>query len=183
LSRQLLLSLLLLTPLLFLLYRLFGNGVEDPIKYIYTLTGATALLLLLVTTSISLMRPLANLIRYRRTVGLFAFFYALLHMSNFIVLDMELDLAFAFTETLDKPFIYLGMIAFAILLFMASTSTKQGFAKYARYHKAIYLAIILATVHFVMAQKSLSLGQWGYLAGIGIIAVLKLLQRSGIVKF
>jgi len=181
--RQILLSLLLLTPLAFLLYRLFGSGVEDPIKYIYTVTGGTALSLLFATTSVTLVRRAVNLLRYRRTVGLFAFFYAALHLGNFLVLDMELDLKAAFSETLEKPFIYLGMLSFGILLFMAVTSLPPLFAKYVRYHRLIYAALIMTSIHFVMAQKVLSTFQWGLLAVMALVGVLKLLQRTGGVRF
>lgn len=173
---------MLLAPLAYLLYRIFGTGVTDPIKYIYTLTGATALTLLYITTSISMVRKVRNFVRYRRMIGLFSFFYALLHMLNFLILDMELDLANALAETLDKPFVYLGMSAFLILLFMAITSLRVLFARFFKYHKVIYIAIILATIHFVMAQKALSIEQWGYLGLMGIIGLFKLLQRTGVLK-
>ncbi|QOP42405.1 ferric reductase [Sulfurimonas marina] len=161
---------------------LFIVEVDDPIKYIYTVTGATAITLLYATTTISLVKKIVNFIKYRRTVGLFSFFYALLHMLNFIILDMELDLEFAIQETLDKPFIYLGMSAFFILLFMAITSLKKLFSKFYKYHKVIYIAIILVTIHFIMAQKALSLEQFGYLFIMGIIVVLKILQRTNLIK-
>jgi len=175
--------LLLLSPLSFLLYRLFLVGEEDPIKYIYTVTGGTALTLLFITTSISMLRRRVSFVRYRRLVGLFGFFYALLHLSNFVVLDMELDLVSAFKETLDKPFIYLGMLSFAILIFMAVTSLPSLFSKYYKYHKFLYAALLMASIHFVMAQKALSPLQWGLLAIIIVIGILKFLQRTKLVKF
>jgi sulfoxide reductase heme-binding subunit YedZ len=181
--RQLLLSSILLLPLLFLLYTLFVSGAEDPIKFIYTVTGETALTLLYITTKLSLLRRFVNLLRYRRTVGLFSFFYALLHLLNFLVLDMELDLVSALNETFDKPFIYLGVASFLILLFMAVTSYRWLLPQYIKYHKVIYAALLLSTIHFVMAQKVLSIPQLGYLGVMALIGVLKLLQRSGIVRF
>lgn len=181
--RPLLLSFILLLPLLFLLYKLFVSGVEDPIKFIYTVTGATALTLLYITTTLSLLRRSINLLRYRRTIGLFSFFYALLHLLNFLILDMQLDLVSVLNETFDKPFIYLGMTSFSILLFMALTSHRSLFPKYFKYHKVIYAALLLSTIHFVMAQKVLSIPQWGYLSVMALIGILKVLQRSGIVRF
>ena len=181
--RRALIALLLLAPLGFLLFRLYIIGEEDPIKYIYTVTGGTALTLLYATTSLSLLRRAANLVRYRRMVGLFAFFYAALHLGNFLVLDMELDLKAAFSETLERPFIYLGMLSFAILLFMAVTSLPPLFAKYVRYHRLIYPALLMTSTHFVMAQKVLSPLQWGVVAVMVFIGVLKLLQRTGRVRF
>ncbi|MEJ2469364.1 MAG: ferric reductase-like transmembrane domain-containing protein [Campylobacterales bacterium] len=176
--KRALLYLLLSAPLFFLLYRLFVAGVEDPVKYIYTVTGATALTLLYAATTFSLIKKRINLLRYRRAVGLFSFFYALLHMLNFVILDMEMNLSAAIDETLDKPFIYLGMGTFLILLFMAITSLPSLFRKYHRYHKVIYLALLLATIHFVMAQKVLAYWQWGVLAVMVTIGVLKVFQRT-----
>lgn len=176
--KKLLLVSVLLTPLFYLLYMLFVHEVDDPIKYIYTVTGATALTLLYITTTISMVRKAINLITYRRTVGLFSFFYAFLHMLNFVILDMELDLAEVIKETLEKPFIYLGMSAFLILLFMAITSLRIFFIKYYKYHKVIYLALLFASIHFVMAQKALSITQWYYILAMVIIAVFKFLQRT-----
>lgn len=175
--KRVLLFIGLLVPLFFALYELFIlQNVKDPIKYIYTITGATAITILFITTSLSLIKKWINLIPYRRMVGLFGFFYAFLHFMNFFILDAELDPTFVVEETLDKPFIYLGMIAFFILIFMASTSTKELFRRFNKYHKFLYLALILVTIHFVMAQKSLSIEQWGYLVVIAVIASFKISQ-------
>lgn len=157
----------------------YFENVTDPIKYIYTLTGYTAIILLFATTTISLIKSKINLMRYRKIIGLSSFFYALLHFINFILLDMELDLIFALEETLDKPFIYLGMIAFLLTLFMAITSTKNLFKKYVKYHKVIYISLVLTTVHFIMAQKALSEIQWVFLGVMCIIGFLKIKQLRG----
>ncbi len=164
---------LLVLPLAYAVYVLVMQEVNDPIKYIYTFSGITAIILLYATTTLSMFK----LTTYRRMMGLFAFFYALLHLSNFLILDSELDLAFALSETLDKPFIYLGMSAFVLLLFMAITSRRKLFATFYMYHKVIYVAIVLASVHFVMAQKALSMWQWGLVAIMGLIGVLKIWQK------
>lgn len=167
-----------LLPLFYLCFELFVlQNVNDPIKYIYTVTGASATVILFLTISISLMKDKINLMRYRRMIGLFGFFYAFLHFLNFYVLDAELDFSFVIKETLDKPFVYLGMIAFLILLFMAITSTKKLYRKYNKYHKFVYLALILITIHFIMAQKSLTILQFIYIGMIFIVAYCKLLQQ------
>ena len=109
----------MLTPLALLSTQLLIlENVIDPIKYIYTLTGATAIVILFLSISISLIKKQINFIKYRKLIGLFGFFYAFLHLINFIVFDADLDVFFIIDETLDKPFIYLGMIAFFILLFI-----------------------------------------------------------------
>ena len=120
--------------------------------------------------------------KYRRMIGLYAFFYAFLHFLVFFVLDAQFDLEFVLEESLDKPFVYLGMIAFFALLFMAITSSKKLFKKYNKYHISIYLVSVLVTIHFVMAQKSLSIEQLGYLAVILIIISTKFLQKKKLVK-
>ena len=176
------LTFILLLPLAYLLYMLFVHEVADPIKYIYTITGATALTLLYITTTVSMVKKAVNLLPYRRMVGLFSFFYAFLHMLNFVILDMELDFMQVLKETLEKPFIYLGMSAFLILLFMTITSLKVLFFKFYKYHKMIYLALLLASVHFAMAQKAININQWGYIFIMVIIGVFKLLQRTKLIK-
>ena len=121
-------------PVVYLLIRLFIiDDVNDPIKYIYTITGVVATVVLFISILISLIKEKINLMKYRKEIGLIGFFYVFLHFLNFIVLDAQFDFDFVIKETLDKPFIYLGMIAFFIVLFMAITSTKKLFKKYHKY--------------------------------------------------
>ena len=152
----------LLLPLFDLTFQVLVVEVTDPIKYIYTYTGTMAIILLFTTTSLSLIKNKINLIKHRRMIGLFAFFYAFLHFSNFYVFDAELDSGFVVKESLDKPFVYLGMISFSILVFMAATSSRELYRRFSKYHRFIYLVLILITIHFVMAQKALSIAQWVY---------------------
>ncbi|QKF66355.1 periplasmic DMSO/TMAO reductase YedYZ, heme-binding membrane subunit [Arcobacter venerupis] len=176
--KRFLIYLISLLPLLYLLVRLFiFEDVSDPIKYIYTITGASATVIIFFSITLSLIREKINLIKYRKEIGLLGFFYALLHLLNFIVLDASFDFSFIIKETVDKPFIYLGMIAFFIVLFMAITSTKDLFRKYNKYHKFVYLALILVTIHWIMAQKAISILQFIYIGIILIIGYYKLLQQ------
>lgn len=165
-------------PIVYLLIRLFIiDDVNDPIKYIYTITGVTATVILFFSITISLIKEKINLMKYRKEVGLLGFFYVFLHLLNFVVFDASFDLEFIIKETLDKPFIYLGMIAFFILLFMAITSTKVLFRKYNKYHKLVYLALVLITIHWIMAQKSINITQFIYIGIILIIGYYKLLGQ------
>lgn len=180
---KILLFILFLVPSFILGYEVFYlQNLTDPIKYIYSVTGAISMILLFFTTTISLIKKWINLIKYRAMIGLYGFYYAFLHVLNFFILDMEMDLLFALEETFDKPFIYLGMIAFLILLFMAITSTKKLFKKYNKYHKSLYLALILLTIHFIMAQKSLSIAQMFYLGTMLTIGYFKLIQIKNNIK-
>uniref|UniRef100_UPI00404782DC sulfite oxidase heme-binding subunit YedZ n=1 Tax=Aliarcobacter sp. TaxID=2321116 RepID=UPI00404782DC len=176
--KRLFLYLITLLPLVYLLVRLFiFDNVNDPIKYIYTITGASATVIVFFTITISLIKEKINLMKYRKEIGLLGFFYALLHLLNFIILDAQFDFEFVIKETLDKPFIYLGMIAFFIVLFMAITSTKNLYRKYNKHHKFVYLALILITIHWIMAQKSLNIEQLVYIIVILIIGYYKLFQQ------
>lgn len=172
-----LILILLSIPSIVLYFQVFIlENQTDPIKYIYSVTGITAFIILLFTTSVSMIRKYLNLVKYRAVIGLMGFYYTFLHFLNFIILDMELDFLFALKESLDKPFVYLGLIAFFVILFMAITSTTELFKKYNKYHKFLYLALILITIHFVMAQKSLSILQWISLSIIFLIGFFKALQ-------
>lgn len=174
--KRLAIHITLFLPFLFLLAQLFIVEVNDPIKYIYTISGIVATVILFFSIIISLIKKRVNLLKYRRAVGLWGFFYALVHMINFVVFDAQFDIYFILEETFDKPFIYLGMIAFFILLFMASTSTRKLFRKYSKYHVSVYLALVLITIHFVMAQKTIDIDMFCYIAIILVIAYYKLLQ-------
>ena len=167
-------------PIVYLLIRLFIiDDVTDPIKYIYTITGVGATVILFISIIISLLKEKINLMKYRKEIGLLGFFYAFLHLTNFVVFDASFDFEFILKETVEKPFIYLGMIAFFILLFMAITSTKQLFRKYNKYHKLVYLSLILITIHWIMAQKAISILQFIYILAIIIIGYYKLIQQIG----
>ena len=89
-------------PIVYLLIRLFIlDNVNDPIKYIYTITGASATIILFISIIISMIKNKINLIKYRKEIGLFGFFYAFLHLINFIILDASFDFEFIIKETLD----------------------------------------------------------------------------------
>ena len=148
-----LLVLLALLPLGLAYYQL--ESAIDPIKMLYSTTGIGAITLLLLSLVPSSCKRVCELnwLRYRKTIGLLSFVYALLHVSVFIVLDSEFDFVTIFEKSLKKPFIYIGLIAFIIVLLMALTSTKKLFARYVKYHKAVYLALALALLHSFWAQK------------------------------
>ncbi|MGM0518063.1 MAG: sulfite oxidase heme-binding subunit YedZ [Campylobacterota bacterium] len=174
--RKVIINLVFVLPLVYLLSQLFIFEVADPIKYIYTITGVAGTVILFLSITISMIKKRVNLIKYRRAIGLWGFFYAFLHMLNFIIFDAQMSFSFVLKETLDKPFIYLGMIAMFILLFMAITSTKRLFKKFKKFHRAIYIALLLITIHFVMAQKSINIELFIYVGVIILIGYYKLLQ-------
>ena len=113
--KKIVIFIVLLLPFLYLLWSV--QSANDPIKYIFTCTGLSAIVILMISFSLTPIKKIINLVKYRRMIGLFAFFYVFLHFLNFYVLDAQLDFSFVVKETLDKPFVYLGMISFIILTF------------------------------------------------------------------
>ncbi len=163
-----LLTLIALLPLGYAYYKL--ESAIDPIKMLYTTTGVGAMVLLLLSLVPSTCKRICgqNFLRYRKTIGLLSFVYALLHASVFVVLDSEFDFVTLFEKSLKKPFIYVGVIAFFILLFMALTSFKKLFAKFSKYHKAVYLALALALLHSFWAQKVAGVFEYGIVT-VGVV--------------
>ena len=158
------LILVALLPLGVAYFRL--DSAIDPIKMLYSTTGIGSIVLLLLSLFPSFCKRIChiNQLRYRKTLGLLSFLYALLHVSVFIVLDSECDFVSIFEKSLKKPFIYIGLIAFMIMLLMALTSTKRSFARFSKYHKAVYLALVLALVHSFLAQKVAGVFEYSIIA-------------------
>jgi sulfoxide reductase heme-binding subunit YedZ len=97
--------------------------------------------------------------RVRRMVGLFAFFYASLHFSTYLVLDQALDVSDILADIAKRKFITVGFAAFVLLVPLALTSTDRavkrlGFRKWKRIHRLVYAAAVLGVVHFVWRVKA-----------------------------
>ena len=163
-----LLVLIALLPLGLAYYKV--ESAIDPIKMLYSTTGIGAVVLLLLSLVPSTCKRVChkNFLSYRKTIGLLSFLYALLHASVFVVLDSEFDFVTIFEKSLKKPFIYVGIIAFTILLFMALTSFKKPFARFSKYHKAVYIALLLALLHSFWAQKIAGVFEYSVIA-IGVV--------------
>ncbi len=133
----------------------------DPMKSLERLLGLWALRFLIVGLAVTPLRRLGgpNLLRYRRAFGLLAFFYASLHLTVYIALDQGFDMWAVWKDIIKRPYITIGMAAFAILIPLAATSNnamvrRVGGAAWARLHRWVYVAAVLAAVHFVMVVKS-----------------------------
>ena len=133
----------------------------NPIETLTHVTGMSALVILLVTLGVTPVRRLSGwnpVVRLRRPLGLFAFFYAVLHVGVWAVLDLGLELQWVAEDIVQRPYITVGMAAFTILLPLAVTST-QGWIRrlgrrWSRLHMLIYAATTLALVHFYWLVKS-----------------------------
>jgi sulfoxide reductase heme-binding subunit YedZ len=99
-----------------------------------------------------------DLIRLRRMIGLFAFFYATLHMLTWVVLFHYFDLSFMVEDVVMRPFITIGMATFLILLALAVTSNRFSIRRLGRrwqaLHRLVYVAAVLAVIHFWWLVKA-----------------------------
>lgn len=132
----------------------------DPIQTLHFRTGDWTLRFLLITLA---MTPLQHLlhspmpIRFRRMFGLFAFFYASMHMLVWLVLDQSLSLVNMLEDVPKSPYIILGLFAYALLIPLAATSTAAMMRRmgrtWFRLHKLIYLIAVMGIVHFFWLTK------------------------------
>lgn len=133
----------------------------DPLKVLERALGLWALRFLVIGLAITPLRRFGgpNLIRFRRTVGVLAFLYALAHVIVYVWLDQGLDLTSILKDIWKRPYITVGMLAFLILVPLAATSNgtmikRLGASAWQRLHRWVYLAAASAAVHFVMLEKT-----------------------------
>ena len=133
----------------------------EPIKTLEQILGLWALRFLVAGLAITPLRQLAgiSLLRYRRAIGLLAFFYAVLHLLAYLWLDQGFDLQAIWGDILKRPYIMVGMASFLILVPLAITSNnamirRMGGQAWARLHRLVYVAATAAAVHFILVVKS-----------------------------
>jgi methionine sulfoxide reductase heme-binding subunit len=140
---------------------LAGALTANPIEYITLQTGFWALVLLLATLTVTPLRRLSGrneIIRFRRLLGLFAFFYATLHFLTYILLDRYMEFDEVGADILRRPFITVGFAAFLLLIPLAVTSTRGWIRRLGRrwlqLHRLIYLSTALAILHFYWKKSA-----------------------------
>jgi len=125
-------------------------------------TGTWTIRFLLITLCVTPLRKIFNqprLVRYRRMLGLFAFFYVCLHFMTWFILDKSFSLSDMWADVVKRRFITVGMLGFALLLPLAITSTagwvrRLGFVKWQRLHRLIYFAALAGVIHYCWLVKS-----------------------------
>ena len=151
-----------LTPLGYLVWAFVTNHLEaEPVKGMEHFTGRTALIILFITLSVTPLRRITRrngLVKLRRLIGLFAFFYALIHFSIFLVFDLELSFGDLAHEVMKRPYITVGFSVLLLLSTLAVTSPQAmvrrlGGKRWQALHRLIYLAAVGGVVHFLWAQK------------------------------
>ena len=151
-----------LYPIVNLYYQAISDRLgADPVEAVIHFTGIGALNLLLISLLIS---PAAKffkigaLIQFRRMIGLYAFFYALCHILNFLSFEVQFDLQLFIDEVFERPYITVGMTAFLLLTALAVTSIAKIRRKMKKnwqtLHNFTYLIALLGVVHFYWSVKS-----------------------------
>jgi len=156
-SAKLLVFVLALLPFVYLLWAAVADQLgANPAEALVRATGDWTLRMLCVLLAVTPLRVLtgnAALARFRRMLGLFVYFYALLHLLSYSGFDMAFDLADIARDIVKRPFILVGFIAFVVLTSLALTSTNRaikalGGHNWQRLHRAVYAVAGLAILHF-----------------------------------
>ncbi len=139
--------------------RIPGNAIKE----FEHLLGIWALRFLLATLAVTPLRDLAglNLVRYRRALGLLAFWYVAMHFLTYMVLDQALNGSAILTDIARRPFITIGMAALLMLIPLALTSNSWSIrrlgSRWNKLHKLAYLIVLAGALHFAMSVKVITL--------------------------
>lgn len=178
--------LLCLVPFLHLTWKAWRQNLgANPVEEISEATGIWTLNFLVIALAVSPVRKIASqpwLIRFRRMLGLFAFFYACLHFTAYIWLDQNFDVSAALKDVAKRPFITAGFAAFLLLIPLALTSTtgwirRLGGARWQMLHRLIYLSGLAGGVHYYWKVKSDVRKPVFYLTIIGLLLAFRLVDH------
>jgi sulfoxide reductase heme-binding subunit YedZ len=154
----------------------FNALTANPGDYITDQTGTWALGCLAASLSVTPIRRLTGwneIIKARRMLGLFAFFYAILHMLTWVVFIHYFDVSFMIEDVVKRPYITVGMATFLILLVLAITSNKLSIRKLGRkwgaLHRLAYVAAAGGTLHFWQLVKADTTEPWRWAAGFAFL--------------
>ena len=159
-----------------------GLGV-DPVKAMEQDMGRKALQLIIAGLCITPLRRYAglNLMRFRRAIGVIAFFYVLLHLLIWLVLDVQI-LAMVWADIVKRPFVTIGMAGFALLLPLALTSNNWSLRRlgrsWNRLHRLVYVAAVLGALHFTILVKGFQIEPLVYLGVVLALLALRAVPRQ-----
>lgn len=158
----------------------------NPVEFVQRWTGTWTFNLLLLTLCISPLRAITQLhwlLRLRRMLGLFSFFYAVLHFLSFIGFDHAFELGDIARDIIKRPFVTVGFAAFLLLIPLAATSNqwairKLGGRRWQELHRSIYLIGILAAIHYFWLVKATAL-LWpiAYSAALAVLLAWRIKER------
>lgn len=138
-----------------------GDLGVNPIEYITRFTGSWSLIILIASLAVTPLRRLTGrneLVKFRRMLGLFAFFYACLHFATYMGLDLFFDFRAIGKDIVKRPYITVGFLAFVIMVPLAATSTagmiRRLGKRWQQLHYLVYVAAIAGVVHFYWLVKA-----------------------------
>lgn len=164
-----------------------GQLGVDPVKAMEHKIGLLGLQVLIASLCVTpLRRHLGlNLIKFRRALGLIAFFYIVLHLTVWIVLDVQI-MSQIIADIYKRPYITIGMAGFVLMIPLAATSYNAAIRKLGRnwrqLHKLVYPAVLLGGVHFVMLRKGWQLEPLLYVAVIVVLLLLRVPMRRKVMR-
>lgn len=171
-----------LLPLVMLVVGLINDSLgANPVETLTHETGEWTLRFLLITLSVTPARQILKLvwlIKFRRMLGLFSFFYATLHFITYIWFDQYFDWSEIVKDIIERPFITVGFAAFVMLIPLALTSNKMMMRRlkknWVKLHKLIYVIAVLGVLHFIWLVKADYLQPFIY----GVILLVLLSYRA-----
>ena len=152
-----------LVPLALLLWDVWrGRAGANPTEFVTHTTGMLSLVFLTISLAITPVRKVTgvnSIVKVRRMLGLFAFFYGVLHLLTYVAFDRFFNLKSVPADILKRPFIAIGMAAFLFMIPLAITSTNRmvkrlGGKTWSMLHRIVYLAGVAAVIHYWMLVKS-----------------------------
>ena len=172
-------------PAALLFYRAFSNTLgADPLKTLEHELGEYALIFLIALLSFLPIKKLMNLnlIKFRRSIGLLAFWYVVLHFLTYIILDQQLVWDLLIDDLIKRPYIIVGFFAFSTLVPLALTSNtwsmrRLGMVKWKNLHLLVYLSAILAVLHYILLVKSWPIKPLLYLLVITLLIGFRFLLK------
>ena len=157
----------------------------DPLRYLEHKYGELGLILLLVTLSISpiLKYTKINLVKFRRCIGLVAFYYIVSHICVYLFLDIGLSMDILISDLKKRYYIIAGLFAFITLIPLAITSNnfavrKLNFKSWKKIHNLIYIAIVSSIFHFILMSKTWTGELYFYMAVTVILLILKIRETN-----
>ena len=179
--------LLSLWPIYIIIYQLIYNKLgPEPVDKIVNHFGEWTLIFVLLTLSMTPLRKITNSlewIKFRRMLGLFAFFYASIHMLSYVGLDYRFDFEPLINDVLKKKFIFIGFSAWLLLIPLAITSSDKMVRilkkNWKKLHKLVYIVSIFGVLHFILLSKTIFFKPLIFL----IILIILLLFRINFKKF
>ncbi|MGI9229993.1 MAG: sulfite oxidase heme-binding subunit YedZ [Gammaproteobacteria bacterium] len=171
-----------LIPFCYLLFLTLTGGLgADPVETITHLTGEWTLNMLMLTLAVTPLRKLTKwnrLIRYRRMLGLYVFFYGCLHFLTYLVFDQFFDVTAITADVIKRPYITVGFAAFVLLIPLAATSNNKMVQTLGKHwkslHHLVYLIGVLGVLHFLWLVKLDKTEPLFYIAIFSILMLMRL---------